>query len=217
MRQDNIVPDQARPVLWKTGDPISANLLKVNAWIAHYQDRLPDDTFIDEASILVPDMGSFDDVNQYLEKAGWSHFNASEDLVYTNPFGTKYGVAYDFFRHPDYGYRIELMQLTGEGMSPLHEALQALPKTGYDGYPMPHLSFKPVLPVHTSVLTGESLVSQKRRSYSRAVQHLRDRACIHAMTCQSAYGNFGYFLGNDTSRQIYVKPRINLRDEVVGE
>lgn len=68
-------------------------------------------------------------------------------------------------------------------------------------YPIPHLSFK---------YPGDST----QRGYSKAVQHLQEQACIHAMTCQSTYGAFGYFIGNETMRQIYVKPRVNLRDEV---
>jgi hypothetical protein len=51
-----------------------------------------------------------------------------------------------------------------------------------------------------------------RQAYGSAVQHLKDKACIPAMACQSTYGVFGYFIGNETARQIYLKPRVNLRD-----
>jgi hypothetical protein len=217
------VPRASRPVFWDTTKEVRVNLLRIQTWIAHYNYALPGGAVIDEAAVLVPSPYLVRKLAGTLAEEGWEMFNTAEDIVYTNPFGTRYFVEYSFMRHPDQPYRLELMtRSTGydeePGFSPLHAALvnAALP----DLYPMPHLSFKP----GRAVLRYPSFVSEEAgknldrlqtwgQAYSSAVQFLKDKACIHAMTCQSTYGTFGYFIGNETARQIYLKPRVNLRDK----
>lgn len=205
------VPGVRRPVYWDTALRVQENLLGIEAWIKHYEDKLPKHCYIDEAAILAADPWKRGKITAQLREEGWDKFNEAQDLVATNPFGTRYCVEYHFFQHPDKVYRLELMMLTEDnvglhGFSPLHQALLwSIPPGLYESKEtksaIPHLSFK---------MAGDSTV----KGYTRAVQHLKDQACIHAMTCQSTYGAFGYFIGNDTMRQIYLKPRVNLRDEL---
>lgn len=206
------------PVFWNLRRTVQDNVSRVTNWMAHYAGRLPEGAAIDEASVLAPRYRETLQLAAQLQRDGWYRFNAAEDLVFTNPFGTRYRVAYEFFRHPNLSWRLEVMSLGQDangqrGFSPLHEAL--LSRAGVSEWPMPHLSFKvPVDETLDKHLEGEPLVSLRRRAYCRAVDHLKAKACIHAMTCQSTYGVFGYFLGNETQAQIYLKPRANLRDLV---
>jgi hypothetical protein len=157
---------------------------------------------------------SYPKVHDYLVDHEWDYFNAAADTVFTTPFCTRYGVRYRFYRHPQFAYRLEVMTLR-EGFSPLHEALWVAhsgDKRTDRRFPMPHLSYKPE---RTAKEAGGVELETLRRSYGRAVQHLEDNACIHVQSCQSTYGQFGYFIGNDTARQIYIKPRVNLRDAVM--
>jgi hypothetical protein len=199
------VPLAARPVYWDPDLPVATNENVINRWIGHYRDRLPAGAVIDEAAIMVPGPAEKYRLARVLEPMGWERFNEAKDLVYTNPFGTRYFVEYMFFRKPGVPYRLEVMhmgegRIDGEsGFSPLHAALmRADDFEGSLRFPLPHLSFK-VPPGMT---------------YGQAVDHLKAQACIHAQTCQSTYGHFGYYLGNDAARQIYLKPRVNTRDGV---
>lgn len=202
------VPNYRHPVRWWMGKTTEENLRHINVWIAHYADKLGSQYNIDEASVLVPNGYHANRIGEQLIQGGWQMFNRSTDVVSTTPFGTRYFVAYDFYRHPAVAYRMEIMRPVYnmiedvQGFSPLHRALMhpyddsGIVRDG--GFPVPHLSFK----VPT------------RKAYGAAVQHLKDAACLHAQSCQSTYGHFGYFIGNDTARQIYVKPRYNSRDAV---
>lgn len=214
------VPALRHPVYWDRRLPVTDNLDRIDSWRAHYQDRLPAECAIDEAAILVPNYWHRSQITGQLLDNGWGFVADAQDLVYTSPFGTRYCVEYQFYTRPMMPYRLEVMTLVPDaegayGRSPLHEALwipgEDQSASGYR-YPIPHLSFKPAALYHETVLSGNALISQRRRSYGRAVQHLRDGACIHAQSCQSTYGHFGYFIGNETQRQIYIKPRVNLRD-----
>lgn len=212
------VPHIKKPVNLSTLHDMSANMRSVDAWIRHYQPRLPQGAIIDEVAILVPDPYHQNRLDRYLQEEGWERFNDDRDAVFTNPFGTRYMVEYGFYRHPEQAIRLEVMMLLEDGQgvmgfSPLHRALwspSGEPDLGSTHYPIPHLSFKMSGLWHTE---GGAESVGLRRSYSLAVQHLKDQACLHAMTCQSQYGAFGYFISNDADRQIYVKPRINLRDD----
>lgn len=213
------VPDAAYPVWWDMAKHTAENVKEMERWIAYYSEHMPPDTVVDEVAVLIgPTL--IRRVRHILVTEGWKEFNNAEDVVYTNPFGTRYSVEYNFFRHPAVPWRLEVMRLQG-GFSPLHEALMAV-EWPLGKFPVPHLSFKPVrrkvaLPALVYAEAGRPNPGPQlqtwRQAYSGAVQYIRDRAGIHAQTCQSTYGAFGYFLGNDCARQIYLKPRINLRDE----
>jgi len=205
--QNPNVPQETSPLWFDLSATMYDNLKTLDRWMAYYSGRLPRGIVIDEASILTRTETNMQNAAAYLREAGWEEFNTATDLVFTNPFGTRYTVEYRFFSNPHVFFRLELMRLTG-GFSPLHRALLEAPRPNSMSWPVPHLSFKPQrrdLPVAAGLQTW-------RGAYGEAVQYLRDNACIHAQSCQSTYGQFGYFLGNDAARQVYIKPRINLRD-----
>lgn len=208
------VPTITHPVYWDTELPVVTNLHVIDRWIGYYASYLPEGDKIDEAAILVPSLFHRTALALELGRNGWVTFNQARDLVFTSPFGTRYFVKYLFLKNPSRPYRLEIMLMdAGEGddqpgFSPLHAALwqpngEAHVSSGATKFPIPHLSFKP-----TRLPAGESA----GRSYSRAVQYLKDGACIHVQTGQSTYGRFGYYLHQDAQRQIYIKPRVNTRD-----
>lgn len=197
------------PVLaWDTYGSVETNLRAITAHRARYMEYLKEGIVeIDEAAILCPNRTQTKEVVSVLTGAGWEHFNSSDDEVFTNPFSTIYTVHYEFLRHPEFPYRMEVM-CPGDkphGFSPLHAALwrpAGAPTSGRVRYlPIPHLSFK----------------VEGIRGYSMAVRHLKDQGLIPTQTCQSTYGVFGYYLPHDATHQIYLKPRANLRDREVGE
>jgi len=207
------VPMPTRPMLWDRDLPVERNVSRLRRWMAAYADRMPSQfTAFDEAAIMVPSPWHVEDLGKDLRGAGWEWFNAASDLVYTNPFGTRYFVEYNFFRMEHVPFRLEVMNMSegrmdGEtGFSPLHAALWPngmVPNSaGVRRFPVPHLSFKPYAYPDASL----------QRQYSLAVDDLKAKAFIHAQTCQSTYGGFSYWLPNDASVQLYVKPRINVRD-----
>jgi hypothetical protein len=207
------VPLLTRPVYWSTHLPVSVNLNTLQMWVDDYKKWLPvGGVTIDEASVLVPGAWHANMFVDNMKAHGWEHFNTSQDLVYTNPFGTRYFVRYEFLRHKDWDWRLEVMYFDAtkdgtRGFSPLHQALwspDGVADLRHQGtYPVPHLSFK-VPPVN-----GEQ---QPTGAFSRAVGHLQMKGLIHAQTCQSTYGVFGYYIPNNAERQLYLKPRLNLRD-----
>lgn len=223
------IPMPSRPVYWNTDLDVDVNLAVLGRYISTYTEKLPLGEGFDEAAVLLP--------NPYLRRlfvdklvaAGWEYFNQSEDVVYTNPFGTRYCVSYQFLRKAGVPYRIEAMvletdELGDPGFSPLHRALWQTngDPTSNNMLPVPHLSFKPTprvlrIPAQVAAEAGRPgstrTVQTLGQAYSSAVAHLQEQACIHAQTCQSSYGRFGYFLPNDATRQLYIKPRINTRDD----
>lgn len=202
------VPTERAPLWWNLDAPHQSNLDRMDRWIAHYDYALPLGHSIDEVAVQTMDPGRMSD---YLNRNEWEQFNDARDVVYTNPFGTRYSVSYRFFRHSAVRYRMEVMTMN-DGFSPLHQSLweQTTRMRGdnLDLLPVPHLSFKPNF---LSPITEGPLPA--RRQYGKVVNHLVSKACLLAQACQSTYGVFGYFIGNETARQVYLKPRVNLRDQ----
>jgi len=208
------VPNASQPFCWNMREAVEENILKLEARFARYTGDLPYGCNFDEAAIMVPSLFHRARLVEALEVAGWQVFNEAEDLVYTNPFGTRYFVAYMFLRHPKKRYRLEVMIMSeGEedmrpGFSPLHASLWPDGERPYSSgshlFPVPHLSFKA-----TNIQGAEG----KHRSYSMAIRHLGNQGFVHAQTCQSTYGHFGYYLHQDAREQLYIKPRVNTRDD----
>lgn len=201
------VPLACRPLYWDRRLTVKANINTLQTYLHNHNKYLPPECFFDEVSVLVPGLGARESLVRDLMGDGWQVFNSATDLVFTNPFGTRYAVGYTFLRHPDFFWRIEVMEMDHKtrdgkyGFSPLHQALWypegTVPTWGeWAELPVPHLSFK----------------VPNRRAFSGAVDHLREQGFIHAQTCQSTYGVFGYYVHQDAVRQIYVKPRVNVRD-----
>lgn len=225
------VPTPNMPVFWDAQLAYQQNINTIERWLAHHREYLPEGCKFDEAAIMVPGPYHLTLLKSVLRGQGWEHFNAASDLVYTNPFGTRYFVQYDFFRHELKEYRLEVMRpglgaACGlPGFSPLHASLWEngrVPVTaGTQRFPVPHLSFKPIRRVLSNTSEREAAGREPRlqswgQAYGAAVQHLRDKGFIHAQTCQSTYGRFGYYIHQDVQRQIYVKPRVNMRDEATA-
>lgn len=201
------VPYPTMPLYWDRRLPVVANLNAVKHRMRQHTPRLPTGAVFDEASVLVPNAASREVLVKELLLSSWRVFNTAADIVFTNPFGTRYTVEYTFLAHRRESWRLEVMMLGEQardgqaGFSPLHQALWA-PNGANPNWaewaelPVPHLSFK--------VPTG--------MKYGQATDHLQRQGFIHAQTCQSTYGHFGYYLHRDAVRQIYVKPRVNTRD-----
>lgn len=223
MTQDNVatldevrqgVPLRKEPLWWDRRLPLAANVNALQRYVAEYSRFTPPGSLIDEAAIMVPGERHADTLGLELAAGGWKRFNSAQDLVHANPFGTRYVVQYHFFRHPKVDWRIEVMHMAaawkdGErGFSPLHQALWtpngATPFSGMTAQlPIPHLSFK--APV--------SEAGPRTRDGARALRWVLDEGCVMAQACQSTYGHFWYCLPCDARKQLYVKPRVNLRDE----
>ena len=207
------VPMMKNPLLWDRDLEVRANLSRLHRWMAHYEDRLPGKAEFDEAAIMVPSPWHVEQLGNDLREAGWGWFNAASDLVYTSPFSTRYFVEYNFFRCDGVPYRLEVMcmsegRMDGEpGFSPLHAALWpngVVPNSaGVRKFPVPHLSFKPYAYPNSTL----------QRQYAMTVDDLKIKGFIHAQTCQSTYGAFSYWIHQDAQVQLYVKPRINTRDD----
>lgn len=209
------VPAMSLPVYWDADKSADVNMAVLGRYMGKYSDMLPDGTVFDEAAILVPSPYHRTVFANDLAVFGWDLFNQAEDLVFTNPFGTRYLVEYWFFQKPGVPYRLEVMMKSVDkndqaGFSPLHEALQ-YPTWMNDGidyndesrlYPIPHLSFK----------VKQRAMQRPMQAYATTVQHMKDHDFLHAMSCQSSYGAFSYWLHNTEQKQIYVKPRVNTRD-----
>lgn len=218
------VPTRTVPLLWSLERDVKDNLHQVEHWMDRFMPFLPDNCKFDEAAILVPSNYHMFKMMKSLEQAGWHQFNEARDLVFTNPFGTRYFVHYVFFQSESSDYRLELMRLDSgtkddrPGFSPLHRALwhdgEPPVSAGTNTFPIPHLSFKPYQrSLSMGLLMGNPPMKETpRRAYARTVDHLREQGFIHAQTCQSTYGHFGYYIHADSYRQVYVKPRVNTRD-----
>jgi hypothetical protein len=205
---DEKVPSMHPPIYWDRNSSAERNLKMIDGWKNWQEERIGGNRFVDEVSILVPDPVHERLLMMDLRLAGWEVFNVAQDLVYTNPFGTRYFVQYAFLKSPLRQYRLEVMQMgagveDGEpGFSPLHASLwrpNGKPEYVHTStrYPIPHFSYKVA----------------DRREYSREVSRLMaDQGFLHAQTCQSTYGAFGYYIHSHCPRSVYAKPRVNLRD-----
>ena len=213
------VPYPTPPLYWDRRLPVVANLNAIESYMNKYRLYIPEGCAFDEAAIMVPNATVRTYLHSDLAQNGWERFNRAADLVHTNPFGTRYVVEYVFFRHPDKPYRIEVMLLGGltedgqTGFSPLHQALWhpdgIRPLWGeHSELPVPHLSFKP--PAETVAAVGARKAVRQVLDY---MLHRERSSFLMAQACQSSYGEFWYLLHQDANRQVYLKPRINTRDE----
>lgn len=199
------VPLPHEPLAWDRRLGVSANLNRLEAEMHRYQRWLPDGELLDEAALLAPNSSVRECLIHELGFGGWQVFNRAADLVFTNPFSTRYVVEYTFLNHPRKPYRLEVMML-GQGFSPLHQALWSpngvTPEWGnHPILPIPHLSYK---------RTGPEARKLVRKDLDRYREEL---GFILAQACQSTYGEFWYLTHVDSVCKMYLKPRINTRDE----
>lgn len=148
---------------------------------------------IDEIALMFPtdEMASRYVSGALLEDSGLVHFNAAYDSVLTAPIQSSYRVRYDFLKNPAKDWiRLECMVIQS-GVSPLHAALS------------PMIGDRPV-PVHAS------FKCYNEADYDRSVRQLEEAGFVLAQECRSTYGQFSYWWSSEFN--IYIKPRVNLRD-----
>lgn len=184
---------------WRHDRNVDANLLEIDNGIQEAEEwlekNLGEPYKIDEAAFLLP---SQEHVIKFchlvVREPGVELFNQAQDEVQTRPFRTSYGVYYSFLRVPR-SYRLEVMALSEGGHSPLHDAMW--PSSSQANLPIAvHLSFK----------------CRGVAEYN-AVTAVLPRYAIHGMSCESNYGRFSYWLPNSLDSSLYLKPRVNLRDD----
>lgn len=157
---------------------------------------------VDEVALLLPWSDDYQAATRALVAAGFTLSAVATDAVDVAPFGSCYDVEYSFFQAPFGQWRIELMRIT-DGVSPLHApyihlGLRGRREAGLS-LPVVHYSFK---------LPGEV-------EYSDAKGLLKDHATL-AQECESGYGRFSYWADRRVLEMVYLKPRVNLRDEWLG-
>ena len=139
-------------------------------------------------------------VNECVRTQQWALTNIAEDTVNTQPIRSTYEVGYSFLTdpHEKENFRLEVMQIF-DGFSPLHGALEAAA----------HLDGKAWSPVHASFK-----VSGGVDEYEACLGVLAAAGCTPALHCASTYGKFSYWNVPDNGEgiELYLKPRINLRD-----
>lgn len=156
---------------------------------------------VDELAIMVVDEHQeYHVIEQAVRLGGWEMFNAAPDAVDTYPLPSSYKVHYTFLRRYGTPYRLEVMRLES-GVSPLHSVLntQAFDREWRTPIVV-HASFK--VPSITALGEVETL--------------LTDNGFLLAQGCRSTYGAFAYYaptVDNATDLQVYLKPRVNLRDQ----
>jgi len=199
-------PTRATPLRWALPDATLHNLEALNELKMVYDRWLRLNGFemyrIDELAVMVrtPEEAMYI-ASKAVEVDGVELFNHANDTVYTEPFQTRYRVSYSFLR-TSHGFRVELMNLNMSqgnnraftGFSPLHEAMWDVGQK-LSGAPIVHASFKCNDPAeYDEVVSALSTMAQ------------------HAQTCTSRYGGFSYWLPYNMPHLVYLKPRVNMRD-----
>jgi hypothetical protein len=119
-------------------------------------------------------------------------FNSATDRVQVQPFNTHYEVEYIFLDVAS-DMRIEVMSIN-HGFSPLHAAIQT--HLDHPGRPcVVHMSFK---------VPGVA-------EYAEVLDVLHESTGQMVQECKSDYGMFSYW--HLVGHPVYLKPRVNLRDE----
>lgn len=211
------VPYPHDPLLWDRRLTVAANVNTIERYLGDYAYLIPAGCTFDEAAIMVPTPNAREALLLELAAGGWQVFNSASDLVYTNPMSTRYVVEYTFLQCEGKPYRLEVMLLGQRthdghsGFSPLHQALwrpdgQTPTYDDWAELPIPHLSFKAPAGLVGSV------------GPRKAIRQMLDKMTapgggfIIAQACQSTYGEFWYTTHVDSRRQVYIKPRANVRD-----
>jgi hypothetical protein len=202
--------------LWHMDQSLEWNLNRLDTTAEVYNNFLKGelgsvgagmDWHIDEFAILMASpLSTYNLVRELVRLPDVEIFNAAGDTVRTSPFGTSYRVEYIFLR-TGRGYRLEVMNMAGRdgiirpGFSPLHSSLwgdagNASAGMGAESPRVAHASFK----------------CADHRDYDEALRQLALFA-QHGQSCESSYGRFSYWLPYFTDSLVYLKPRVNIRDQ----
>lgn len=146
-------------------------------------------------------------VQNAVKEDGVKMFNSAWDAVRTTPINSEYAVEYDFLEADMLaGMRVEAMTVIG-GNSPLHSSI-------LNPYFNPMIDsdvFRPGSVVHFSFKVPPE-------EYAEVLEKLNETPCAElAQSCESTYGAFSYWRVHEISNSTFLKPRINLRDQEVGE
>jgi hypothetical protein len=131
-------------------------------------------------------------------------FNSATDVVQTSPIVSTYNVHYWFLTTPDLPetdprweystpWRVEAMY--AHAGSPLHDTYRRMMKG------------RETLAIHASFKCPDE------EAYGVAVKTLRDNGYEAAQFCESTYGRFSYWSEAEGGGEVYLKPRLNVRDE----
>jgi hypothetical protein len=157
---------------------------------------------IDEIAIDFPDEQTlYRWMLDAVAEDGVSVFNTSVDSVAVEPFKTNYDVRYVFLEAPRLmTMRVEAMCITN-GLSPLHNSLRHRVPDSENSPLVVHLSFK----------------CQDKADYEETISRLSTSGASRVVSCVSTYGEFSYWQLPGKDSPLFLKPRVNLRDEGRGE
>lgn len=156
---------------------------------------------IDEVALMFDDKAKlFEFIDAAVREPGVKLFNAATDHVLTSPVLGEYWVSYYFLEVEDLGMRVEVMYIE-RGRSPLHDSLKSYGNN-------PTIDFRshddPVV-VHFSYKVAKS-------DYLEARAAMVGGGATLVQDCQSTYGRFSYYRHPEIGENIYIKPRVNMRD-----
>jgi len=158
----------------------------------------------DEVAVIVGDRATADRVIVNAEVGqGYEHFNSADDAVkamWGDKAESRYTAQYDFLRRWDIPYRIEMMTVN-DGYSyahRLHRNMLLRSRGSLEGIVV-HVSYKPV--------------EGGFKGYDGEVGRLISLGLEPVQECVSTYGRFTYFQHPKLPDGLYIKPRVNLRDE----
>lgn len=138
-------------------------------------------------------------IDDAVQSSGVKLFNVAYDHVETGPIESAYDVAYHFLEVVDLGMRVEVMKIE-RGVSPLHEShLSPYNPTVFGDVTTPavvHLSFK-----------------IRDDEWEEVVKAIEEKGGQLVQECWSTYGHFAYFRVKHLGQNIYLKPRVNMRDQ----
>lgn len=161
------------------------------------REGLHDHAHVDEIAMMFSNEKDADEAALSFTMASTANvFNVATDHVHTGPHSTHYDVAYRFVQNGLYDWRVEMMSLTS-GFSPLHEAF--MNKTaGFDEGEPVHLSWK----------------CNSEEGYQDTIDYLHHSDdYVFAQSCRSEYGLFSYWRPMGTDLDVFLKPRVNTRDD----
>lgn len=173
-----------------------------------YQSVIAEEFVLDEMAIAFGDELTLSRFVSALNRhPGITHFGGDIDQVAASPLSSSYLAQFEWLSTP-LSFRIEAMRVV-KGYSPLHahrgHYINAAGNQHPGNYGWIHASFK--------------LADQA--TYDQARQDLIEAGWYMVQSCRSGYGAYSYMApGNDVmdllgteAASLYLKPRVNLRDD----
>lgn len=173
----------------------------VDRWLESHQESTEREWLCDEIAFLFCHRDALQFfINDCVRSQQWALTNIADDTVHTTPIRSTYEVTYHFLTDPkeEENFRIECMSIV-DGFSPLHGAIGAAAHLDGRAWNAVHASFK---------------VPGGVDEYEACMARLGALGCTPVLHCASTYGKFSYWTVPDNGEgiELYLKPRINLRD-----